>query len=652
MGQLPDAQPALPATRSYRFGPFLVDARSGELRRNGIRVRLQEQPFQVLLAMLETPGDLVLREDLHKRLWPTDTFVDFENSLNSAVNRLRDALGDAAENPQYVETLPRRGYRFIAPVELVLPAPPSESRPAASPAPTAAAVSPPPMETARPRGTAVWIAAAALVLVSVAALSWFRSAGPKMPAGKIMLAILPFDDLTGASDHQYFVEGLTDELILQLGKLRPQRLGVIARTSIMQYKGTRKSIEQIGRELGVQFVLTGTIRPARPASAANMPLLISAQLVQVQDQSSLWSESYEHTLRDFFEVQTDVAVRVTRSLAGELLPDLQSALARNAQIHPDAQAAYLKGRFFWNQRSQAQADSITKAVEYLEEATRLDPRFAAAHAALAAAQLTLATSGRRKIAEVLPLVRAANARALSIEPNLPEAYLNLARISMYDQDWTGAERLFQKTLALDANSADAHFYHSVLLGALKRYPEEMAELKVAMEIDPMSPSPLFAGSLLAERTGDIDTALAMSNRNAELLGRSMVGNFSNAIIYGWVNKCPEALEQLRLGHQQIDTAEGEDSYASDEAIIYHRCGDPAASKKAYAKAIRLPFMNGLHRGVLEAALGNTAVACANLEKAAADKEPSIPLLNIDPRVDPIRNQPCFQRILKRLGLPL
>ncbi len=642
----------------YRFGPFQVDPRSGELRRNGIRIRLQEQPFQVLVALLERPGELVSREELRNRLWPTDTFVNFENSLNSAVNRLRDALGDSADNPHYIETLPRRGYRFIAQATTAESGSPKEPEaaqtrtmgPPHSPAGPAA----PPSSAPYRSGKLVWVATAAMaILLAIAGFLMSRSDSSGIPAGKIMLAILPFDDLTGAEDHQYFVEGLTDELILQLGKLRPARLGVIARTSILQYRGTRKPIDQIGRELGVQYVLTGTVRAARAQATTSLPaLLISAQLVQVSDQSSLWTESYEHSVQDFFSAQTDVAVRVTRSLTNELLPDLQNSLAQTQQISPEARAAYLKGRFFWNQRSQAGAEGALSAAKYFEETTQLEPQFAAAHAALASAQLSLATGGVRKMEEVLPLARQANTRALALDPNLAEAYSNLARISLYyDRDWAAAEKLFQKALELNANSSDTRFYYSLLLMGQKRYADGKAQLDRARETDPLSPSPWLMAALLAERMGDPSLALASSRRHAELLGNPQINNFIGGQILAWAGRCEEALQGMRQVNGQVPRPAALDQYSTEEAIIFHRCGDQAASRKAYLRAVSLPSIIGVHRGLLEGALGSTAEACRQLDRAVRDKDPSIQLLNIDVRFDSIRDQPCFQKILKTVGLP-
>ncbi len=638
--------------RGYRFGAFQVDTKSGELRRSGIRVRLQDQPFQVLVAMLERPGELVSREELHKRLWPTDTFVDFENSLNSAVNRLRDALGDAADNPQYVETLPRRGYRFIAPVEAL------EAAPAAAAQPQVHA--PPPVSPARIEGSApkssshfVWIGMAlALVAVALAGFLVLRR-GSAIPAGKTMLAILPFDDLTGSSDHQYFVEGLTDELILRLGKLRPERLGVIARTSILQYKGTRKPIEQIGRELGVQYVLTGTIRQGHsPAQAASPAMLISTQLVQVSDQSSLWNESYEHSVQDFLEVQTDVAVRVTKSLATELIPDLQNALSKAQEINPDAQAAYLKGRYFWNRRSQAGAEGAINAAKYFEEATQLDSKFAAAHAALAAAQLSLATGGIRSMEEILPLARGANARALALDPNLADAYVNLARISMYyDRDWAGAERLFQKAISLDPSLSDGRFYYALLLLAQKKIPEGTTQLDLSIQSDPMGPSAWVIKSLLAERLGDVEGAMAAARKNAELLGNPILANLASGQALAWVGRCGEAMDLLRQADQITPRPAILDQYIMEIAVIHDRCGDKKAAQAAFAEAQKDPTIHALHRSLLEASMGHTSEACRQLERAVRERDPSLALLNLEVRFDPARKAPCFQKIMKAIGLP-
>lgn len=652
MGSQP-TQKETAAVRGYRFGPFDVNLRSGELRRKGIRLRLQDQPFTVLVAMLERPGEVVNREELRLRLWPSDTFVDFENSLNSAVNRLRDVLGDTAGNPQYVETLPRRGYRFIAPVEQVLepeavaPAPPAVS-------PSINTKSEPSVVAPRPRATRRWAwAAAALILLATvsAAFVWNRGRVAGAPAGKIVVAILPFEDLTGASDYQYFAAGLTEELILQLGQLRPDRLAVIARTTAQQYAQTRKPIEQVARELGAQFVLTGTVRgSAQPAPNEPGRLLISTQLVEARNQTSLWSESYEQQPRDFLQVQNDVAMQVTKSLASELMVDLQSAQKQLVQIRPEALTAFLKGRFYWNQRSQTGGENTRRAAELFKRAIELEPNYAAAHAAFASAQLSLATAGLMKMEEVVSSARTANTRALALQPGLAVAYLNLARIGfMYDHDWYGAEKLFQKALALDPNAADSHFYYAILLTALKRFAEADKETQAAMKLDPLGPSPFIIGAYIAERLGDADRAVEMSRRYGELLGDPLAHYHAAGTFLARAGRCAEARELLAKA--DAVPAANAALYAGDRATVLARCGDLPGALKARDAYFQITSLTDYHRAIVDAGLGRSAKACEWLRSAERNRDPSLAMLHMEPNFDLLRAEPCFQSLARRLNLP-
>src|SRR6266849_1080829 len=286
-----------------RFGPFEADLHAGELRRHGLRIKLQEQPFQILAMLLERPGNVVTREELQKKLWPTDTFVDFDHGLGSAINKLRQALGDSAENPRYIETLPKRGFRFIAVVER---------------------------------------------------------------QGKVMLVVLPFENLSRDPEQEFFSDGMTEEMITQLGGLEPQRLGVIARASAMQYKHSTKSAAQIGGELGVDYLLEGSAR------RAGGRVRITAQLIQVRDETHVWAESYEGDLRDILKLQREVAAAVAREIQLKLTPQQQARLGSTRPVNPEAHEAYLKGRFFWTKFT---VEGFLGSQEYFQQAIDKDREY-------------------------------------------------------------------------------------------------------------------------------------------------------------------------------------------------------------------------------------------------------------------------------------
>ena len=312
------------ATRTdrLRFGSFELHLRSRELQNGATRIRLQEQPFEILLMMLQRPGDVVTRDELRDRLWPQGTFVDFEHSLNAAVKRLRSALGDEADNPRFVETLPRRGYRFI--------------------------------------GTLT------------------QDAAPQPPArSRVRLAVLPFVDLSECSEHGYFADGLTEEMIAQLGQLCKTRIGVISRSSSMVFKDSNRGAREIGEALQVDYLLEGSAR--REGDRVR----ITARLVETASETHLWVETYESYLTDYLSVQTDVAARVSRSLAMELIPDEAHAappVSSNASAYQD----YLKGRYYWNMLAD---QGVEPALVHFEQATTLDPSFALAYVGMARVQL-------------------------------------------------------------------------------------------------------------------------------------------------------------------------------------------------------------------------------------------------------------------------
>jgi TolB-like protein/DNA-binding winged helix-turn-helix (wHTH) protein len=454
-----DRRAATPSAGAVaRFGVFELDSRAGELRRQGIRVRLQEKPLQILELLVSRAGEAVSRDELRAHLWPKDVFVDFDHSLNSAVSKLRDALRDTATSPQYIETLPR-GYRFLAAVVRPPDSPASDAGGAAVPAPPVqndrpTVVPPPrvpdsPARKGRRWGAGAWLAgtAAALAVSSLIVVRLTTSA----PAESSGLAVLPFQNLSGDPEQEFFSDGITDEMITQLGRMDPGRLRVIARTSAMHYKRTDKRIDQIGAELGVGYILEGSVR------RAGTRVRINARLVRVRDQARLWAQSYERELDDILALQTEVA----RSIAGEIAitfersPDAP-ALAR-PRVSPAVYEAYLKARYFLDKSPAPSA--LARSVEYFNEALRLDPDHAGAHAGLADAYgiLGWGMSAGLPPREAYPKALAAAERALALDPRLAAAHVALARIRWkYERQWKPAEEAFRRAIDLDPSAAAAH----------------------------------------------------------------------------------------------------------------------------------------------------------------------------------------------------
>jgi len=386
------------AERLLRFESFELDVRSRELRKGKNRIRLQEQPFEILRMMLEHPGDVVTREELARRLWPEGTFVDFEHSLNAAVKRLRAALGDDADNPRFVETLPRRGYRFIASLN---------------------------------GATAI--------------------AMPIAPDYKARLAVMPFKNLSGDPGQEYFSDGLTEEMIQQLGRLGRGRIGVLSRTSSQAFKGSGRRAREIGELLRADYLLEGSVR--RESDRVR----ITAQLVETSTESHLWTDVYERNLTDCLSVQAEVAARIAQSLAVELLPEQPVQPSHDAAAYQ----TYLKGRYYWNMQGD---QGFAQAIVYFEQARAADPAFAAAHADLARTHTAQAEYYNVVPRQALEHARPIAERALELDPHLSHAHLAVANIrAMLDWDWETAEAGFRQAIALNPSSDGAHRWYGLLL---------------------------------------------------------------------------------------------------------------------------------------------------------------------------------------------
>src|SRR6266446_705527 len=409
--------------RNVRFGVFEADMEAGELRKHGLRLKLSEQPFQILAMLVARPGEVVSREVLRERLWPSDTFVDFDHGLNNAVMRLREVLGDSSDNPRFVETIPRRGYRFIAHVEESFLAPPAVVHESgANQVVIGTPATPPESTTAPPKGDShplsqrrvalSVVAALVLTLVAAAAARYFitRNSNSVM-AGKqtTSLVVLPLENLSDDQEQDYFADGMTDELIANLAKIRSLR--VISRSTAMAYKHTRKPLSEIASELHVDAVVEGTVL------RVDKRVRITAELVQVSTDHHLWADTYESQIGDVLALQNRVSSAIVNEIRINLTPEDKQRLAKNPSVSPEAYEDYLKGRYYWNKRS---GDGFAKAIRYFENATRRDPQYALAYAGLADCYGIIGATiyGRLPASEAAPKARAAAIRALEIDPSL------------------------------------------------------------------------------------------------------------------------------------------------------------------------------------------------------------------------------------------
>ena len=618
-----------------RFGAFEVDVRSGELRKGGLKLKLQGMPFQILEALLERPGDVVTREELRLRIWPEGTFVDFDNSLNSAVNRLREALDDSADNPRFVETLPRRGYRFIAPVERIGEASPQPAKERTTA--TLPGVS----------GFRRWyqgLAGVALIAIMLGFAYYLGKLGPQSvpPAdAKLMLAVLPFKNLASEPEQDYFSDGLTEEMIAHLGRLNPERLGIIASTSAMRYKSTDKSIAQIGDELGVSYILEGSVR--RESDRVR----ITAQLIHVGDQTHLWAETYEHDLAGVLAIQQEVANRIAKSLTVQLLPDRAPFLSSRS---PGSAAydAYLKGRYHWNKRT---ARASKEAIKYFQQAIDEDPNFAPAYAGLAVSYNYLA--GFAPPQDVYPKAKQAALKALEIDDTLAEAHAALGMIKLsFDLDWAGAEKEFEQALELNPNLAIAHLWYGCYLSAREKHDAAIAAAQSAQNLDPLS----FAVNadagwyyLFARR---YDNAIQQCRRTLELEPSFSPARFCLELAYMQKGMYKESLAQA----QALLISYG----ASKEQAAALADADPETGlKRAWEWQLRGLYnasQQGQHISPYQFAwhyvvLGQDDQALDSLEKAYGERDPFLVYLKGDPMFDPLRSDARFQDIVRRMNFP-
>src|SRR6202789_2960975 len=490
---------ASPPSDIVHFGIFQIDLKARELHKAGVKVKLQEQPFRVLALLVERAGQVVTREELRQRVWPTDAYVAFDQGLNNAIKKVRAALGDSADSPRFVETLARHGYRFVAPVG-ALPQRPVEPRVRFG-------------LRSRWQFALIGLASASL-LAALAYWAWHGStthAGS--PAEKVILAVLPFDNLGHDPDQEFFSDGLTEEMIAQLGKLNPERLTVISRGSVAKYKDSRLAANQIGRELRADYLVQGSVR--RSADRVR----ITVQLIQVRDQTDLWAESYDRELKDILTLQDSVSRTIANQIHITLTPGQRTRL-RGGNLDPEAYEAYLKGRYYWNKRT---ADGLQKALLYFQQAINKDPAYGAAYSGLADCKSGLAWHGCKSPVEALPMANAAALRAIEIDPQSAEAHASLGLVLTHRWDWAGAEAEFKQALRLDPRYANAHHWYGDYLSIMGRHDEALREARQALALDPLN---LMIGTWVGRRY-----YLARKYESALEQGRSTVeldANFAAA----------------------------------------------------------------------------------------------------------------------------
>lgn len=627
-----------------RFGVFEADLRAGELRKRGLQVRLQEQPFQVLAMLLEHPGEVVTREELQKRLWPSDTFVDFDHGLNKAINKIRDALGDSAESPRFVETVARRGYRFLAEVRAV------DATPVRGPEPPIEALSQAkdhgPANLAEGPGGHKRLAAplgwgiAFVVLLLLIPIVWtFRSRNRTSPAIR-SLAVLPLESLSGDASQDYFADGMTDELITDLSQISALR--VISRTSVMPYKGVRKPLAQIARELNVDAVVEGTVL------RSGNQVRITAQLIQAPADKHLWAHAYEGDLRDTLALQNQVARAIAEHIRVSLNPQEDAALKNNKVVNPEAYVSYLKGRYFWNKRT---ANGLKSAVAYFNQAVDEDPNYAQAYSGLAD---TYALLGDWQYAvmtpkEALPKAKAAAVKALELDSGLGEAHNSLAFcLDGFDWDFESAEKEFRRAIELNPGYATAHHWYAWHLALVGRNVEAIAEMRKAQNLDPLS---LIINADLGELlliAHSYDESIEQSHKTIE-----MDPNFGlayNQLGQAYLQKqmYAEAIGELQ---KAIQLSGNSPTCTANLARAYAASGKRNEALQLLSdlkKSSNPGYSHASEIAVIYAALGDKNQAMTWLEKGYEER--FNPGVLLRPGFDPLRSDSRFQDLLRHIGL--
>jgi TolB-like protein/DNA-binding winged helix-turn-helix (wHTH) protein/Tfp pilus assembly protein PilF len=613
-----------------RFGQFEFDLRTAEIYKEGKRIKLQEQPCQVLTLLVERPGELVSREEFRKRLWPNDTFVDFDHGVNIAINKLRDALGDSAERPRFIETLPRRGYRFIAPVDV------SKTSPGAEPP---GSVSNSPTELAVPRSI-TWrrvlpaLLALSLVVtgVSVSLARYWRgrSAGNSIRS----LAVLPLENLSRDPAQDYFADGMTDELITSLAKL--ETIKVISRGSVIRYKGTNKRPPEIARELNVDGIIEGTVL------RSGNRVRITAQLIRAATDQHVWAETYEGDMEDVLRLQDSVAQAVAAEIRAKLRPEVKESLAKSPSVNPAAYEAYLRGRSYSYSNSRVSAD------KYFEEAIARDPQYAPAYAGLSD-EYFLAGFPEPDPRDV-EKARELAAKALQLDDGLAEAHIAMANVLFrFDWNWEGAEKEFKRGMELGPNVPSSYMHYAVYSGVLGRHDESIAAMKRAVELDPFSGSMNRELSNVFYWAGHYDEAARQARKAIDLNPSAPDSHSMLAMAYDEMGRYDETVAE----YLEADTLDG-----LNPSVI-------ADLKRAYAKS----GINGYRRKRLEcekqqtdgpdyyemaavsAQLGDTDTAFDWLEKAYQARYFTMPNIKVAPRFRSLHGDPRFADLVRRVGFP-
>ena len=631
-----------PAATQLCFGVFNADVQAGELTKQGKRIRLQEQPFQLLVMLLQKPGEVVTREELRSKLWPQTT-VDFDHGLNKAISKIREALGDSPEPPRFVETVARRGYRFLADVAVtcdgrakaVADDPAYEGSPAFSPALTTA------YQKAKPGYLARLLFGLGLALVVASAISWlFYHDIYSSPAIR-SLAVLPLENLSEDSSQDYFTDGMTDALITRLAQISTLR--VISRTSVMTYKNVHRPLAEIARDLNVDAVVEGSV------SRDGERIRVTAQLIDARNDKHLWAASYDEDIRNTLVLQSRVTRAIAEQIRATVNPQEQLTLAKSRTLDPDAYEAYLKGRYFWNKRT---GEGLRTAIDYFRRAITIDSSYAEAYAGLAD---SYAVAGDWKYGVLPPLdafpkATAAAAKALVLDASLGEAHASLAyALDLYGWDWVAAETEYKQAIQLNPGYATAHQWYSWHLFMVGRDDDALNELRRAESLDPLS---LIINADIADAlcvAHRYDEAVEQSEKTLKMDANFAVGHYELGQALVQKHMYDQAIAEFQ---KAIDLSGHSGAFDSNLGYAYAVSGrKEEAIKIINDLESRHPENHSVDADIalIYVGLDDRDEAISRLNKAFDARFKASILRR--PAFDPLRSDARFQDLLRRMGLP-
>jgi TolB-like protein/DNA-binding winged helix-turn-helix (wHTH) protein/tetratricopeptide (TPR) repeat protein len=593
------------------FGSFEVNPSTGELRKQGIRIKLHEKPLQLLLALLEHPGKVVTRKELQERLWPQDTFVEFENGLNNSISRLREALGDTSGSPRFIETVPRHGYRFLA--EVAEASPPSRI------------------------ATSKWLFVfGSILVVGLAVGGLYRLARGREPAIH-SLAVLPFRNLSAGVPDEYFTDGMTDAVTTELAKFGVSK--VISETSVAQFKDTKKPVPEIARALQVDAVVEGAV--LREGNQVR----ITVQLIRGDTDRHVWAESYERQMTDILALQHEVSLGVAHAIKLELSPGTAGQRPSPKPVNSDAYEAYLKGRYFLQKRDE----SFVRAKDYFQQAIQLDPSYAPAYAGL---------SDYFTLTEALPVAEAQTKakeyaqQALKLDPSFPDGHISLAYIYFYDDwNWAAADQEFQRAISLAPGLAPSHRWYAVYLAAMGRAAEAMKEAQRAVELDPLSISAHDGAAIAAACAGQYDRTIEEARKIIELDPDDPRAYADLSVGHLQKRMYQEALQDAEKG---LAISHRHPTFLSFAAFVHGRLGNMEQARKLVEEmrsASKTSAVSSLLLATAFAGIGKQKEAMQALEEGYRTRDSDMVGLNSSPWLEPLHSDPRFQDLVRRMRFP-